>query len=96
MNKKYNYKEESRKDWTVEKGTLDGVSKEDLTLGAILRIADATELMAKNFLQLQKENNHLRESNNWLMHYYEKEKKKASTYKGLYHKEKNKNNNQNL
>lgn len=91
-----NYKEESRKNWG--KNLLEGedLSNEDLTLGAILRIADATELMAKNFLQLQKENNHLRKSNDSLMHYYEKEKKKASTYKGLYHKEKNKNNNQNL
>lgn len=38
----------SKRDYTSDNGTL-----EDLRTGAILRIADASELMAKNYSELQ-------------------------------------------
>ncbi len=45
-----NYKDDSRKNW----GTSDArnLSDDEIKLGAILRIADATEAMAKNHVQL--------------------------------------------
>ena len=53
------YKDESRKNWGI-----DAVSKPDrdqLKLGCLQRIADATEAMAKNFLELQASEKHYRE-----------------------------------
>ena len=43
------YRKESEKDY----GTYDNdeLSREQIKLGALLRIADATELMAKNYVQ---------------------------------------------
>lgn len=43
------YREESRKGWGTND---DGLSIEQVKLGAILRIADATELMAKRHQEL--------------------------------------------
>jgi hypothetical protein len=94
MNYKYFYKDESRKDWSVLKEKASSATNDDLKLGAILRIADATELMAKNFIALQKENEYLRQRNMTLAADYETEKKRSAKYKGLYNKEK-KNKNQN-
>ncbi|WDF45270.1 hypothetical protein PQ459_10215 [Chryseobacterium sp. KACC 21268] len=45
------YKEESRKNWGTKANV--GVTREQIQLGAILRIADATEAMAKNHVKLQ-------------------------------------------
>ena len=42
-----NYKQESRKDWGTNQDS-ELLSIEQINLGAILRIADATEAMAKN------------------------------------------------
>jgi hypothetical protein len=44
------YKEESRKNWYVN--TSEALTREQLQLGAILRIADACEAMAKNHERL--------------------------------------------
>lgn len=46
------YKEESKKSWGTES---EGVTMEQLNLGAVLRIADATEAMAKNYNELIRE-----------------------------------------
>lgn len=48
MGAKY-YKEESKKNWYTEMP----VTNEDLQTGCLQRIADATELMASNYLKLQ-------------------------------------------
>lgn len=44
------YKEESKKNWGITQ--IEDLSTEQIQLGAILRIADATEAMAKNHVQL--------------------------------------------
>ena len=45
------YREESRKDWGMSKpGNL---SLDQVNCGALLRIADATETMARNHVQMQ-------------------------------------------
>lgn len=46
------YREESKSSWGRE---TDGLNNEEIKLGAILRIADATEKMAVNFVPLQME-----------------------------------------
>ena len=45
------WKDESRADWGHSTG--DPMSREQIALGAQLRIADAMELMAKNYISLQ-------------------------------------------
>lgn len=44
-----NYREESRQDWTRREGLTD---REDIKTGALQRIADAAELMAKEHARL--------------------------------------------
>lgn len=60
------YKDESRKDW----GRMgpEGIkpTNEDITLGCILRIADATEAMAKNYVFLQNELTAAKKRNDYL------------------------------
>lgn len=46
------YKDESRKDWGMRLDDDETISHELIQLGAVLRIADATELMAKSHAQL--------------------------------------------
>lgn len=48
-----NYKDESRKEWGAEVEAGEKLTRDQLSLGAQLRIADATELMAKNVQQMQ-------------------------------------------
>jgi hypothetical protein len=48
---RYLYKEQSRQEWYREGPLTD----EQLKIGAIQRIADATEAMAKNYVALQDE-----------------------------------------
>ena len=62
------YRKESRTDW----GTSDDkVTLEQINTGAILRIADATEAMAKNHVQLQAERDRLQQ-------WYDQERERAA------------------
>lgn len=47
------FKDISKGAWTPHAGTQP--TREDIQLGAVLRIADATEAMAKNYVALQNE-----------------------------------------
>lgn len=51
------YKKESRKKWGNDQ--ITPLDKEQITLGAILRIADATEALAENHNSLIRDNNYL-------------------------------------
>lgn len=62
------YRKESRTDWGT---TDDKVTLEQINTGAILRIADATEAMAKNHVQLQTERDRLQR-------WYEQERERAA------------------
>jgi hypothetical protein len=48
------YKTESKKDYWISTDS-GGISDEKLVAGSLMRIADATELMAKNHIELQNE-----------------------------------------
>jgi len=54
------YRKESKKEWG---SIIDGdISFDQIKLGAILRIADATEVMARQFNDLINENKRIKES----------------------------------
>lgn len=57
------YRQESKTDWGVTVTESTKLDREQLALGAILRIADATELMAVNYRALQEERD--RYKRNW-------------------------------
>lgn len=46
------YKEESRKDWGRDLCPTQQITSDNIELGALLRIADAAEVMAQNHQQL--------------------------------------------
>lgn len=50
-----NFKSESRLNWGKELHNGGTISNEEITLGAILRIADATEAMAKDRVALERD-----------------------------------------
>lgn len=47
------YRKESRSDWGKEMAEKESLSVEQLQTGALLRLADATEMMAKNYTSMQ-------------------------------------------
>lgn len=49
------YKEGSRADWGVDLEDGRTLTAEQIQMGAVLRIADATEAMAKNYVRIQEE-----------------------------------------
>jgi hypothetical protein len=50
-----NFRDESRGTWGVNLEASENVSNDQLRMGAMLRIADATEKMASNYTNLQNE-----------------------------------------
>ena len=58
---KLSIKNHSRLDFTLKEND-DANTPENITLGCMLRIADATEAMAKNFLQLQSDVKYYKEN----------------------------------
>lgn len=90
MKKFKSYKEESRTNWgmTVEESVQPNLDQ--INTGAMLRIADATEAMAKNFIQLQNELKWAKERNERLDVRAEKLRRQVSAYKGIIKKLKSK------
>jgi len=77
--------EHSKSHFTVENPNLDNINT-----GCLQRIANATELMATNFLRLQESNEYLKNRNRHLLDEVERLKRSASAYKGKYNRLKNK------
>lgn len=69
-------KDASRKNWAIVKDRLDDLSTLEIQLGAILRIADATEAMAKRHVELIDENKGLRMSRDRYLEKWREEEKK--------------------
>ena len=63
------YKQESRSNWG--RNTTQELTREEVQHGAILRIADATEAMAKNHVQLQSERDRYKQ-------WYDQERERAA------------------
>ena len=53
------YRQKSRANWG--RNTTQALTLDEVQLGAILRIADAAEAMAKNHVQLQSERDHYKQ-----------------------------------
>ena len=77
------YREQSRINWGAyfEKGQT--VDRDQIQLGCLLRIADATESMSQNHVQMQGELTNTKANLDWYRNEYLKEKKLNSTLKGL-------------
>jgi hypothetical protein len=75
MEKKF-YEEESRKHWYLE--TDASLPQDKVQLGAILRIADAAEAMAKNYNDLVKERD------NYKQWYEEAHARNQKLYRTIY------------
>lgn len=76
-----NFRKESRKDWHAS-GTGVVPSSEQLQLGCLQRIADATELMAKNHDGLVNERDQARKSRDYWMAEYDSVKRSNSALRG--------------
>lgn len=75
-----NYRQESRSQWGTE--TSGNITLDQVKAGAILRIADASEVMAKNFLDLQGEIQSLRESRDSYQKMWLRAERRISALKG--------------
>lgn len=81
------YRTHSRRNW----GTRDkGIDMNQIHLGAILRIADACETMAKDKADLEASVKYLRESRDRARDMAELNKRRAASYKGQVTRLKNK------
>lgn len=76
------YKEQSRIDWGNNYRDDEKPNRDDLKFGALLRIADATEAMAKRHTELIDENVRLREALKSLEFHYTHEKNSNRTLRG--------------
>ena len=81
------FKKGSRLDW----GTKEKLGNDEIQLGAILRIADATEAMSENYVKLQNDLAYCKGRMNYFKNKYEQEKRTNTTLKGWITRLKNKN-----
>lgn len=66
--------------------TSESVSLEQVNTGCMQRIANATELMATNFLKLQSDNEYLRNRNKSLISSNEFLARQSASYKGKFNR----------
>lgn len=81
-----NYREESKGGWGRD---AEFITNEELTLGCMLRIADATELMAKNHTDLVKKLEHEKGMSEAYRTRWEGAERRASALRGVITKLKN-------
>ena len=74
------YQKISRGNWIPHESAVN--SKDTLKVGAILRIAEATEAMAKNHVKLQAEYDWMRRSRNRYRDDLETERRRCAALKG--------------
>jgi len=84
---KKDLKELSKQNWVPK--SENGPTDEEIQTGCMQRIANATELMATNYLKLQSENDYLRNRNRNLQDDNDHLRRSANTYKGKYNRLKN-------
>ena len=76
-----NYREESRKQWGQDQET--SLNIEQITIGALLRIADATEAMAKNHVKLQEDYDRMKQSRDYNREKVQQLENSLRTMKGV-------------
>lgn len=77
------YREESRVNWGTNIDEKENISSEQISLGALLRIADASEAMAKNHLTLQDNYNFMKERRDYYRELSEKQERQIRALKGV-------------
>lgn len=78
------YREGSRANWGKSLNEGENLNPEDIHLGAVLRIADAVEIMTKDRVQLEKDLRWYKERNHEKTKEIDRLKKSVSAYKGKY------------
>ena len=78
----------SKKNYELNSG--QGDTLEAITAGCLQRIANATELMASNYIKLQKDYNYMREQRDKYQNWYASEQRRRSALMGVITRLKNK------
>lgn len=76
---KMDFREGSRRNWASNSG---GLNIEQIQVGALLRIADATEKMCLDRERLERDYQYMRQSRDEYRSLYERERKKNAGLKG--------------
>lgn len=85
-----NYRTETKKQWGRDMEQDEPLDQEQIRLGALLRIADATEIMAQNFVKLQKDYEYMLNSRNEYRDKYEEKLRSNISLRGVITKMKKK------
>ena len=74
------YRDESRVNWGTKRD--DNLNLEQIQVGCLLRIADASEAMAKEHNRLLASEKYQREKANWLQQELETERRRSAALRG--------------
>lgn len=92
MKKFKSYREQSKINWGLELPEGEQIPTDKIQLGAILRIADATEAMAANHLKLQQDYDYMKRDRDRYKKLCQDQKNSLAGYKGQITRLKNLNN----
>jgi len=88
-----NYKEKSKSSWGRNVPDGEGLTCEVIQTGCMQRIADAAEVMAQNYLQLQQEYEYLKGRKDYWQREAEASRRREAAMKGVITKLKKKTTN---
>lgn len=77
------YKQESRSNWGTSIPKDQSIDREQILLGAVLRIADSMEKMEQPFQQLINDREHFKNATNRLAGENKKLRKQVAAYQGI-------------
>ena len=90
-NQTIDIKNASRRNWSTSTVNEHGYpGDENIKIGCMQRIADATEAMAKNHVQLQSDYDYMKGSRDHYRNLYETEKRRSAALRGVINKMKKK------
>lgn len=89
MAEEKNWRAKSRLDWITNPGSSATTITEQVTIGSLQRIADATELMAGNYTKMQRDLDYYMKREVALLEQNRKLRGQLSAQKGLVTKAKN-------
>lgn len=84
------YKQASRSDWYRDTAGTENLRNDEVQLGAILRIADATEAMARRYTDLIDSRDYLKREVNRLNARLETERRRVAALRGVIRRRKGK------
>ena len=78
-----NYKEKSKSSWGRNVPDGEGLTLEEIQIGCLQRIADATEGMSQNYLKLQQEYDYLKGRKEYWQQEVEAARRQVASMKGV-------------